>query len=47
VEVQFSGEAPTLKGGPLGNNFTFSQMHFHWGKYGLATGSEHQFKDQE
>jgi Eukaryotic-type carbonic anhydrase len=47
VEIEYSGEAPTLKGGPLGNNFTFSQIHFHWGAYGTADGSEHQIKDHE
>jgi hypothetical protein len=47
VEIEFSGAAPMLKGGPLGNTFNFSQMHFHWGAYGAAGGSEHQIKDQE
>ncbi|XP_059484547.1 carbonic anhydrase 2-like [Neocloeon triangulifer] len=47
VEVQFSGDQPVLKGGPLSGNFTFSQMHFHWGSYGEAQGSEHQMKNLE
>ncbi|XP_065337373.1 carbonic anhydrase 2-like [Cloeon dipterum] len=47
VSVEFSGEQPVLQGGPLGSNFTFSQMHFHWGRYGATKGSEHQIKDLE
>jgi hypothetical protein len=43
VEIYFKGSTPALiKGGPLEDTYTLSQLHFHWGKTN-EIGSEHSF----
>lgn len=36
-------EMPSIRGGGLkdGDNYTFAQVHFHWGNESMGDGSEH------
>ncbi|CAH0559003.1 unnamed protein product [Brassicogethes aeneus] len=40
VSAKWEGERPYIAGGPLRDNYVFSQLHFHWGTNDME-GSEH------